>query len=227
MRVTNVTRHKLLHYRMRQVHVHGVQFNCLSTRSYKVYGLAQLSKGQCLLHYNKTAHINGAVSYLPRCYYDMSAYYATGICQIHQKIWTLNTGYIPHTMMWDHSHIIWTPEYRPEKPEHSLPLLKFKPMTSMHQIPLTKQQLIGAVNGKLRHTRRFQSSETWSYVVVSVVPNILNDPCALTFLDSLTLTKKAQQTFKMSVTYSPIDKPSQSRRLRSSLFDIMCTNNSM
>jgi len=191
---------------MRQVHVHGVQFNRLSTRLYKVYSLVQLSKGQCLLHYNKTAHINGAsttVSYLPWCYYDMSAYYATGICQIHHKIWTLNTGYIPHTMMWDHSHIIWTPEYRPEKPEHLLPLLKFKPVTSLHQIPLTKQQLIRAVNCKLWHARRFQSSGTSSHVIVSVVPNILNNPCAFSFLDSLTLTKKAQQTFNMSVTIHP------------------------
>lgn len=194
------TRHKLLHYRMRQVHVHGVQFNCLSTHSYQVYSLVHFSKGQRLLQYNKTVHINDAlttVSYLPWCYYDMSAYYATGICQIHQKIWTLNTGYILHTMMWDHSHIIWTPEYRPEKPEHSLPLLKFKPLTSLHQISLTEQQLIRAVNCKLRHSRRFQSCGIWHRVIVSVVANILNDPCAFHFLDSLTLTKKAQRTFKM------------------------------
>jgi len=133
----------------------------------------------------------------------MSAYYATGICQIHQKIWTLNTGYVLHTMMWDHSHIIWTPEYRPEKAEHSLPLLKFKQLTGLHQISLTKQQLIRAVNCKLRHSRRFQSPGIRRCVIVPVAPNILNDPCAFNFLDSLTLTKKARRTFKVSVTTCP------------------------
>lgn len=115
----------------------------------------------------------------------------------------MNTGYILHTMMWNHSHIIWTPEYRPEKPEHLWPLLKLTQLTSLHQVSLTKQQVIRAVNCILQYTRKFQSSGIRCCVTVSGFPNILKGPSAFNFLYSSILTMKAQGTFKMPVTTRP------------------------
>lgn len=138
----------------------------------------------------------------------------------------IQAGYILHIMMWDHSHIIWTPEYRPEKPEHSWPLMKPEQMTSLHQISMTKQQVIRAVHGKLDKPDEVSRLEYYA-VSLSVVPNILNDLCAFTFLNLLTLMMKGTTYFQNVSDFSSNDMASHSKRLRSSWFDTHCTNTRM